>query len=151
MYKTRPENPLKPLPFPSPGVDWFQKKITGGTGFKTLRTATLQMIWLYTNLQQKLGNYLSHDSGSIVTKACSQTSCKGKVMFESNAKTCIDWTNFNFQFNDFSGNPMICYSKYHLLCYWPTMYYWIGHIFPSIVKNNEKTRASLEPFPNSIP
>ena len=44
MYKTRPENPLKPLPFPSPGVDWFQKKITGGTGFKTLRTATLQMI-----------------------------------------------------------------------------------------------------------
>ena len=61
--------------------------------------------WLWV----KTLNYVWHDSELIVTKICSQKGCKWSAMFESHVETCIDWTSFNFWFEDFLSNILLIY------------------------------------------
>ena len=66
--------------------------------FKLISTATSE------GCLQKLGNYVWHNSESITTKVCSQTSCKWNVMFESHVVTSVDRPSIDFQFEDFMSN-----------------------------------------------
>ena len=56
---------------------------------------------------QKLRNDVWHDYDSITTKLCIQIDFNGNAMFERNVETCIDWTSFDFRFEDFLSNLLL--------------------------------------------
>ena len=72
---------------------------------------------------QKLGNNLLHDYELSTTKVFSQISSKWNLNWKSKlVQTCIVWTSFDFQFEDFLSNLL---KNNCLLWYWPT---WTIHI-----------------------
>ena len=80
-------------------------------------TATLD------DCEQKLGNYLWHDSESIASKVCSQNSSSGRFIYKSQAERPAlteGASIFNFKQTALEIN--------HLLCNWPTIQYFISKI-----------------------